>query len=113
MIYFKKEFISIDYKVQFFTITKSYLRKNLAIIIDAPLSMTASHDSKRAANPRNTRKEVVSVIAIKKTPEDIAGSNFILYKSNGIIEPKKPAMKIVKNIAVAKIKLKLRSCFQK
>ncbi len=60
----------------------------------------------RFARPRKTRKEKVSVIAIRKTPEEIAGSNFKRWSNKGITAPEKPPIITVPRIADAKTELK-------
>jgi len=58
------------------------------------------------ANPKKIKKAILSIIAIKKTPEEIAGSKFILFRKSGIIAPKNPDRIIVTKIETANIKLK-------
>ena len=44
--------------------------------------------------PKNTKKAVASINVVKKTPEEIAGSNFSLLNIIGIAAPSKQDTKI-------------------
>ena len=50
--------------------------------------------------PKNTKKAVASIKVVRKTPEEIAGSNFNLFKIIGINAPRKQDVKIVKKIDI-------------
>ena len=52
--------------------------------------------------PKNTKKAVASIKVVRKTPEDIAGSNFNLLNMIGIIAPNKQEI-----IMVIKIDIKM------
>ena len=69
--------------------------------------------STKVARPSKVRKENMSVIVVKKTPDEIAGSNFNLYKISGIKTPKKPERVIAAKIAEANTRLKCKLCCQK
>ena len=59
------------------------------------------------------KKELASVIVIRKTPEEMAGSSFSLFSNSGMAAPKRPAVVMVMNIDTANTKLKYRLCCQK
>ncbi len=60
----------------------------------------------KVANPSKVKNENMSVIVVRNTPEEIAGSNFKRCKTNGINTPKNPESVIAAKIAAAKTKLK-------